>query len=305
MADEDLMPAGRPDADLIVDATLARRLLEDQHPDLAALPIEPLDAGWDNVIFRLGSDYVVRIPRREIAADLIRHEQRWLPELAPQLPIPVPEPLFSGKPTNFYPWRWSVLPWFEGHCADESPPADDQAEKFADFLLALHQPAPAAAPKNPVRGIPLSVRVENTQERMMRVREQTDLLSTEIETIWEAALTAPERTARCWLHGDLHAQNVLVDDDGTFRAIIDWGDITAGDVATDLAGTWALFDSAAARERVLTRYEPDENLLKRARGWAVLFGIVLLDSGLINSPRHADAGRKILQRLSASAETTA
>lgn len=297
----EFMPAGKPDAEIEVDAALVSRLLEQQHPDLGHLPLTHLDSGWDNVLFRLGNEYVVRIPRREIAAGLMRNEQRWLPELAPRLPIAVPEPFRVGTPTAFYPWHWSVLPWFEGRCADELPPVHDQAERFAAFLLALHKPAPDDAPENPVRGVPLSVRVENTQKRMIRVRQKTNLLSPALEALWEVALSSPGSTVRCWLHGDLHAQNVLVDSDGAFSAIIDWGDITAGDAATDLAGTWALFESATAREKVLQAYEADMDLLNRARGWAILFGIVLLDSGLINSPRHAEAGRKILQRLSADA----
>ena len=150
---------------------------------------------------------------------------------------------------------------------------------------------------NPVRGVPLEVREANTLERMARVREKTDLITPTIEAIWQSGLSAAQTTESCWLHGDLHAQNVLVDGTGAFSAIIDWGDITAGDAATDLAGIWALFESAPAREVILERYAPDEALRARARGWAVLFGVVLVDSGLINSPRHALAGRRILERL--------
>ena len=291
------MPAGKPDAEVLVDEALARRLLADQHPDLAQLPLEPLDSGWDNVIFRLGSELTVRIPRREVAAGLVSNEQIWLPKLAPNLPIPVPAPLRVGVPTDYYPWGWSVLPWFEGACADEQPPAPTEADRVAEFLVALHQPAPASAPRNPVRGIPLRLREPNTLERLERLREKTDLITPQLLSIWEAALAAPDSTERRWLHGDVHAQNVLVDEHGTISAVIDWGDITAGDVATDLAGIWALFDDAEDRNRILARYAPDNATLVRARGWAAMFGFVLLDSGLINSPRHAAAGRKILERL--------
>lgn len=299
------MPAGKPDAEVQVDESLVRRLLESQQPDLAALPLAHLDSGWDNVLFRLGEHYLVRVPRRAIAADLIQHEQRWLPELAPGLPIASPVPVRNATPTDFYPWHWSVLPWFDGRCADEVAVADNQAQRFAEFLLALHQPAPATAPANPVRGVPLDVRVENTRERMVRVRDKTELITPAIEVTWQAALAAPPGSDRRWLHGDLHAQNVLVSDNGEICAIIDWGDITGGDVATDLAGVWALFDSAAARTRALDRYGADSELLDRARGWAVVFGVVLVDSGLINSPRHAAAGQKILERLSLDAPTIA
>ena len=83
----DRMPAGKPDAEVDVDEELVRRLLESQHPDLTALPLTHLDSGWDNVLFRLGEQHLVRVPRRQIAAGLIQHEQKWLPELAPVLPI--------------------------------------------------------------------------------------------------------------------------------------------------------------------------------------------------------------------------
>jgi aminoglycoside phosphotransferase (APT) family kinase protein len=299
------MPAGKPDAEMDVSEELVHRLLESQHPDLTALPLTHLDSGWDNVLFRLGEQHLVRVPRRQIAASLIQQEQNWLPELAPRLPIEVPVPIRAGTPTDFCPWHWSILPWFEGQCADEVKVADDQATRFADFLLALHQPAPAEAPENPVRGVPLNVRLENTLERMVRVREQTALITPAVEDAWQAALAAPQSSERRWLHGDLHAQNVLVSEDGEIRAVIDWGDLTGGDVATDLAGIWALFDSADARATALEAYEPGSDLLDRARGWAVVFGVVLVDSGLINSPRHAAAGEKILERLSRDASALA
>lgn len=295
------MPAGKPEAEVDVTDDLVRRLLTDQHPDLATLPLAILDSGWDNVIYRLGDALTVRVPRRQMAADFIVNEQTWLPVLAPHLPIPVPAVVRIGEPTPDYPWRWSVLPFFEGECADVRPPSAGEATRFADFLLALHQPAPVNAPSNPVRGIPIRVRESNTRERMTRLKAQTDLLTPAILAMWEAALAAPEYETRRWLHGDLHAQNVLVGNEGRISAVIDWGDINGGDVATDLASVWALFESADDREQILSRYDPDPALLARARGWAVIFGVVLTDSGLINSPRHAAAGRRILERLALDA----
>lgn len=295
------MPAGKPAAEVDIDKALIRRLLTDQHPDLATLRLEPLDSGWDNEIYRLGDACTVRIPRRQIAANLLVNEQTWLPELAPRLPIAVPSPLRTGAPTEYYPWSWSVFPWFEGESADLAPPAATEAERFADFLLALHQQAPANAPDNPVRGVPLRVREANTLERLARVREKTDLITPALEGIWEEALAAPDNEQSRWLHGDLHAQNVLVDETGAISAVIDWGDITAGDVATDLAGIWALFETPKARIRCLAAYAPDPDLLARGRGWAFAFGVILVDSGLINSPRHAAAGTRILTRLAEDA----
>ena len=294
------MGAGKPEAEITIGSQQVRRLLEAQHPDLASLPISLLAEGWDNVIYRLGTEFTVRLPRRALGAQLIEHEQRWLPGIAPGLPIPIPAPIRIGLPGAAYPWRWSVLPWFEGTCADEQLPHATEAQRFARFLLALHQPAPFNAPENAYRGGPLTTRAAMTIECLERVSAQTDLITPSLISIWEHALAAePGRDAR-WLHGDLHAQNVLVHE-GRFSAVIDWGDITGGDVATDLACVWHLFSERGARQNFLATYGPDEATLSRARGWAFAIGIVLLDSGLINSPRHAAQGSDVLRRLAEDA----
>src|SRR6188472_1139756 len=102
---------GMPAAEFDIDAALIRALLNAQHPDLANLPLVDVGAGWDNKLYRLGENLAVRLPRRAAAAGLIEHEQRWLSELAPQLPLPVPVPVRIGRPGCGYPWSWSVTPW--------------------------------------------------------------------------------------------------------------------------------------------------------------------------------------------------
>jgi aminoglycoside phosphotransferase (APT) family kinase protein len=288
--------AGVPAAEIEIDEARVRALLAAQHPDLAGLPLAPLAHGWDNVLFRLGDARVVRLPRRAAAAGLVSNEQRWLPELRDRLPIPIPCPERIGVGDAHYPWAWSVLPWIEGECADLAPPAAGEAARFADFLRALHVPAPARAPRNPVRGVPLAEREAGLHERMERVDALGGLIDGRIRAGWDRALGAPVATEARWLHGDLHAQNVLIDD-GRLSGVIDWGDLAAGDVATDLAGIWSLFDTRAARERALDRYAPDEALAARARGWAILFGVVLVDAGRVDSARHAAQGRALLSRI--------
>ena len=291
------MPAGRPEAERVIDESLVQRLLADQHPDLAHLPLRRLDSGWDNEIYRLGDHHIARLPRREVAAALLENEQLWLPRIADGLPLPVPVPVATGRPTAYYPWPWSVLPWFEGVSADVSPPRAEEADRFARFLMALHRPAPANAPANPVRGVPLRAREANTLERMQRLNSGRDALSPALESIWASALTAPVASEARWLHGDLHAQNVLVDGAGKITAVIDWGDITRGDPATDLAAIWIVFDDARARRRAIEAYDISQSALARARGWAVFFGAVLFDSGLIDDPGHAAIGEATLRRL--------
>ena len=282
-----------PPAEVDIDDHLVRRLLDAQHPDLAGLPLRFCGEGWDNVMYRLGDDLSVRLPRRQVVADLIGNEQRWLPVLAPELPLAIPAPVRVGAPSDDYPWSWSILPWLPGEPADLSPPGAGQGVVLADFLRALHRPAPSDAPRSDVRGVPLAGRARGVEERLSRLGTR---VGEPARASWADALAAPSDTTRTWAHGDLHGANVLVDD-GALTGVIDWVDLNAGDGATDLAAVWMLLDDPAERRFALDRYRPDADGLRRARGWAVLFGAMLLESGLDDNPRYASMGAAALSRL--------
>ncbi len=289
--------SGSPPADFDIDASLVRGLLNDQHPDLAHLPLQLLDAGWDNAIYRLSDQLLIRLPRRQLAASLIENEQRWLPVLAGQLPISIPVPVRVGYPGRVYPWRWSVLPWLKGITADRAEPRPDQSIRLAQFLRALHVQAPDTAPRNDVRGVPLAKRADALEARIRRLESTTHFISHAIRQTWQLALEAPVACQAKWLHGDLHPRNILVEN-GVITGIIDWGDITSGDVATDLAAIWMLFGDPLCRRQALQTYGTvSEATLRRAKGWAVLFGVILLDTGLVDNPQHMAIGQKTLARI--------
>ncbi len=256
-------------AEVHIDAELVRALLRDQCPRLASEPLNWIDEGWDNVTYRVGLDHAVRIPRRQAAVDLLLAEQRWLPVIGPRLPIAVPRPVGLGVPSDRFPWPWSVVEWIRGKTVDVSPLTADQAESFANILLALHRPAPDEAPFNPFRGVPLESRQGVVEERLGR------LSLNELVPIWQAAIEAPPAEKKLWIHGDLHPRNVLVRK-GALAGIIDWGDMTGGDVATDIACAWMLFDSARGRSAFFAAYDPSKAARARAAGWAVNFVSALL-----------------------------
>ncbi|MEO1244309.1 MAG: aminoglycoside phosphotransferase family protein [Pseudomonadota bacterium] len=287
---------GKPEAEIEISTDLVRELLAEQCSDLSGAPLSCVASGWDNVIYRLGETMAMRLPRRALAATLLGHEQRWLPLLAKQLPIAVPKPLRNGTPASAYPWPWSVVPWFEGSGADQAPPDGAAVEQVAQFLESLHVEAPAEAPDNPVRGQSLSVHAERMKARVARLESKNLRPAPSVLLAWEAGVAERLPTEKRWLHGDLHAQNILVKD-GRISAIIDWGDLTAGDVATDLAVTWSLFEQQEDRQSFWELYRPDAATLARAKAWAAYFGIVLIDAGAINSPRHAAQGKTLLRRL--------
>lgn len=286
---------GTPAVEIEIDAERVARLIAAQHPDLAHLPLTPGAVGWDNVMFRLGDDLAVRLPKRAVAVPLLAKEQVFLPMIAGRLPLPVSAPLRIGRPGDDFPWTWSILPWLAGAPADLSPAGPDQGGVWGGFLRALHQPAPADAPRNPYRGVPLAARKEQVEERMARLRRH-GVITPMVEEFWAMALETPLES-ETWLHGDPHSRNVLTDH-GRFSAVIDWGDMCVGDPATDLASLWMLLETPVAREEAIAAYGGlSPATLIRARGWAVMFGVVLTDAGLVDDPRLAKAGRLTLERL--------
>jgi aminoglycoside phosphotransferase (APT) family kinase protein len=294
-----LLPPGKPDAELSIDATLIRDLLSTQHPDLAELPLEPLASGWDNQMFRLGEQLTVRLPRRKVAVALIEHEQRWLPTLASHLPLPIPAPVRIGIAGEAYPWPWSILPWFEGGPVDLNPPDEDQGGVLGRFLGALHrQPLPTNAPTNPARDLPLLEREPVVAARIAKLRGLGDYITDAATQAWDQALAALIDVSPTWLHGDLHARNVLTNN-GKFSAIIDWGDTCGGDRATDLAGLWTLLPTTTSRAAARAAYgDISDATWARAKGWAISFAVTLIEAGLVNDPRMVAIGTRTMARVS-------
>ncbi|MBO3084218.1 aminoglycoside phosphotransferase family protein [Cellulomonas fengjieae] len=283
---------------LEIDVTqeLVRSLLREQHPDLADLPLSWAGTGWDNALWRVGEHLTARFPVREVSAPLVTHEQRWLPVLAPLLPVDVPVPVRVGVPSAAYPWAWSVVPWFDGVPAHHTPVPDRTAwaPQLAEFFLALHRPAPADAPANPFRGVPLDPRAEVLVERVERLGlPDADRI---LERRRDLAAAPPWDGPPLWLHGDPHPANLLAHD-GRLRAVIDFGDVTSGDPASDLATAWLTFD-AEGRARLRERLAYDSSTWRRAQAWALHMAVVL-QMHPVDHPHLAEIGRHgISQALS-------
>lgn len=264
-----------PAAEIHIDERLVTALLTEQCPELAHLPVQIIGNGWDNVVARVGKQWAARVPRRSMSVELLEHEQRWLPLLAPSLPLEVPVPWFNGRPGSLIPWTWSICRWIPGRSAAAAPPADPvaAARTLAAFIAALHVPAPADAPANIYRGVAL-------HERAEAVRSRVELLGAAIDAPQVLAAWDDLHATRAWegpplwLHGDLHPSNMLTLD-GRLSAVIDFGDITSGDPATDLAVAWMMF---APPERHLFRElaKIDDHTWRRAAGWALNLSLAYL-----------------------------
>lgn len=261
-----------------IDEALVRALLHDQHPDLAELGLREVAGGWDNRMWRLGEHLAVRLPRTPRAPSLLRTEQQWLPSLAPGLPLPVPDPVRVGEPSARFPQTWTVARWVHGEPADHAPITNPHsAGILAGFLRALHHAAPGGAPVNPDRGVPLATLRHDSGGWLPAVASSD--IAADVRRTWEQAVAAPTwAAAPVWIHGDLHPANVVVSD-GTLSGVIDFGEMCAGDPATDLAAAWLLLPAGTATPFFDAYASADDATIQRARGWAVRRALGLIGIG--------------------------
>jgi aminoglycoside phosphotransferase (APT) family kinase protein len=257
---------------LRIDADLVRRLVAGQFPQWAHLPVRPVThQGWDNQTFRLGPDMSVRLPSAEAYTLAIEKEHRWLPVLAPRLPLPVPVPLAKGEPDAGYPYPWSVYRWLDGTPARRDTIGDltEFAVSVARFLTALQRIDPTGGPGPGqhcwYRGGPLATYDGETR----RAIEQLDGrvpgdLATEI---WATALGSSWDRPPVWFHGDIAWGNLLVRD-GALAAVIDFGTSGVGDPACDTVLAWTLL-SGESRAAFRAELGVDEATWARGRGWAL------------------------------------
>jgi aminoglycoside phosphotransferase (APT) family kinase protein len=295
------MTTGNPRSDGAgIDAALVRRLIAAQFPRWADLPVRPVEVGgWDNRTFHLGPRMTVRLPSAAHYASQVEKEHRWLPKLAPLLPLPIPVPLAKGAPAEGYPWQWSVYRWLEGEAAAVGRISDLRrfAISLAEFLSALQRIDPAGGPSpgrhNFFRGGPLTVYDAET-------RQAVDALAGRIDTgaalaAWKAALAAEWGGPPVWLHGDVAAGNLLVEG-GRLGAVIDFGCMCVGDPACDLAIAWTLF-GGESRDAFRAVLRPDDATWARGRGWTLWKGLITLAEHIDTDPSQAAEARRVIDEV--------
>jgi aminoglycoside phosphotransferase (APT) family kinase protein len=283
------------------DASLVRRLIASQFPRWAGLPILPVEsAGTSNAIYRLGDDMTVRLPRIEWAIGEVEMTQRWMPELAPLLPLPIPLPLAEGVPGEGYPWRWSVCRWIEGETAfiERIDDPREAAMELGRFVAALQRIDPAGGPApgahNGSRGEPLAMRDDETRTAIDALRDTYD--ADALTRAWEDALRVPAwRGPPVWLHGDLLASNLLARN-GRLSAVIDFGCLGVGDPACDVMSAWSYL-SAETRGAFRAELSVDDATWARGRGWALSFGLIALPYYEVTNPVLAGIARHAIDEV--------
>jgi aminoglycoside phosphotransferase (APT) family kinase protein len=266
----------------MIDADLARRLVDSQFPQWADLPITAVAVdGWDNRSFRLGSELTVRLPSGDWYAQQVEKEQRWLPVLAPRLPLPIPAPVAKGAPDAGFPYPWSVYRWLEGELASKAPIADLDAfaAALAGFLDALGRIDAIGGPEpgqhNFFRGGQLSTYEGEALEAVETLGDE--IPRDEVLRAWEDAMATTWERDPVWFHGDVSVDNLLVRD-GRLVAVLDFGSSGVGDPACDMVIAWT-FLTGTSRDRFRRELGVDPGTWSRGRGWALWKALITFDRG--------------------------
>ena len=283
------------DGEVDIDADLVGRLVAEQFPHLADLPItEVRSTGTVNAIYRLGDRLCARLPRvAEWAPDLDR-EWRWLPELAPRLPLRVPEPVWRGRPGGSYPFSWAIYGWIDGQPYADGLVDDERraAEDLARFVVDLRRIDPGGAPRGGRR--PLRELDAVTREVIESARGVID--GDAAVAAWERALRAPAWAGSpVWIHSDLLRPNVLVRD-GRVCAVIDFGGVGVGDPAADVIAAWSVF-GRAGRGVFRAVLEVDDGTWERARGFALHQAALIVPYYGETNPGFAASARRTLEEV--------
>ncbi|WP_331371525.1 aminoglycoside phosphotransferase family protein [Sinorhizobium chiapasense] len=290
---------------MTIDASLVTRLIAAQFPRWAHLPISPVRfGGWDNRTFHLGSHMTVRLPSAAPYALQVEKEQRWLPVLAPRLPLPIPVPLAQGRPGEGYPWPWSIYKWREGEVATHAPVTDLSAfaTALAGFLVALQEAdatdGPPPGQHNFFRGGPLTVYDGETRRALEALEGRID--TDAAHAVREAALAATWSGTPVWFHGDVSSGNLLVED-GRLSAVIDFGTSGIGDPSCDLSVAWTFFHGAS-REVFRAALPLDEATWARGRGWTLWKALIVYAEVPGTDRLEVEKSRRVIEAVLADHE---
>lgn len=290
--------------EVAIDQRLVRRLLSTQHPQFANMPLVPVTPqGTDNVVFRLGVDLSVRLPRKQSAVPSLLVEMEWLAQLASSLPLAVPVPVAAGQPDELYPFPWSVCTWVSGNRLGFTELGRDGARSLAEFVVALHECDATGGPRVAVgqRGGPVSAYHQTAMTALRAVlqlqlagRIEPDLVDRDLaEAVWAAAVAAPTWDGPgVWTHRDLHGGNLLTVG-ARLTGVIDFGGLAVGDPAADVMGAFHVL-SPGDRRLFCDLVGVDDATLARARGLALAQGLEALPYYLDSHPGMVSFARRAI-----------
>ena len=285
--------------ELFIDEVIVKRLIDTQCPQWKHLPIQRIaSSGTDNALFRLGLDYIVRLPRLDGGTPNINKECEWLPKLAPMLKTPISAPVHKGLPSDTYPYFWTIARWHEGNVPNFELNDDYEylAIDLADFINEFHA---IKLPEGPIsrRGVALNTTALDAETRQAIKQLYADINVERVTALWDQLSQIPYwDNDLVWIHGDLLPGNILTQQN-RLSAVIDFSDVGLGDPASDLIPAWCLFNSRSRAVFKCHLKAVDENTWQRGRGRALSMALIILPYYKNTNPVLADIARTMICQI--------
>lgn len=260
-------------------------------------------------MFRIGDTLAIRLPRSDdYVADLV-NEVRWLPRLAPDLPVAVPDVVAVGQPSGAFPRPWAVVSWVPGDLplALHGSQQAVLAESLGTFLQSLHAVDTTDVPAEPEHwGYRCGEPVTDTIDRWAdhAAAELVDLFDpTSVREAWRRLRDVAAATeAACWVHTDLSEENLLAHRDGRLAGVIDFGGVGVGDRSVDLLYAWSMFD-APARQVLRVASGAEDETWTRARAWAFVGpGLLTIANYRLTMPSRAERLTSMVETIAAEVD---
>ncbi len=283
--------------ELEIDECLVHTLLKSQCPHWSHLPLKAIISnGTVHALFRLGSQYIVRLPRIDGATESLDKEYEWLPKISQILKMPISEPLFKGNSDKSYPWSWTVHKWHEGHNPNFEKENEYKklAKDLAYFLNELHEINLANGPYSR-RGVPLKKLDVGTRKAIEDLEGEIDIQS--VASLWNQLSNTPTwNRDPVWVHGDLLSGNIIVQNN-RLSAVIDFSDVGIGDPACDLIIAWSLLNAPSRRYFRENLENIDDNTWERGKGWALSIALIMLPYYKHSNPVLASLARRMIENV--------
>lgn len=290
-----------------ISSDLVRRLLRGQFPQWVDLPLKRLASGGTvNAVYRLGDALTVRLPLTSGGTRDLERERRWLPRLAPILPVTIPTAVATGDPAEGYPWAWAVHEWIDGDTPIEGRLTQPEllAHDLAEFVTAMRDVGLDDGP-SAYRGDPLVTVDRHTRAAIEDLRRTDEPFDADAATsAWEEALAAPSWSSTpCWVHSDLMPSNLLVTAD-RLTGVLDFATVGIGDPACDLIPAWNLLPSSA-RDIFRDAVDVDDATWIRGRGWALSMAVIQLPYYRTTNPTISANARHVIGEILVTGPTVA
>jgi aminoglycoside phosphotransferase (APT) family kinase protein len=239
-----------------------------------------VDSGFFSHVFETASGWIIRVARTEGAGERQIRETRFLPWVAGQLAIPVPDPCVLLPPSEGLPYGGVACPRIRGSIigpGDAGWRPGRFAGEVAAALATIHSFDTTAAAEHGIIALPPRPQrfseLRGASEAALRTR--LDAAEMRAVSAWWAAFFADDRMdrfTRVVTHGDPWWGNIL-QQDGHITGLLDWEHAALDDPAMDLAqqvhGGWPFMDSVVSRYAALTSGDEAE-LAHRAGQLALL-----------------------------------